>query len=316
MRRIIAIVLPLFILWPVWAQTYPEKPVRMVVPFPAGGPLDTVARVFSAKLAERFGQPFLVDNRSGAGGSLGMDFVAKASPDGYTVLWSLDSMLTVNPILYREFGEPLERLRMVTLLTESVATLVVHPSLNVQSSSEFVKLSRSRDLSYASAGVGSPGHRTMEYYMLVTGAHLTHVPYKGNAPAVQGLLAGQTHAFITPIAGVLPHIRAGRLRPLAVTSAKRNPTLSDVPTMVELGYPKFNVVAWYCVLVPAKTPQAIVDALDSELVRIMQLPDVRERLAKASLDPVWDSAKAALARAREERKMWAEVIEKTGMKME
>ena len=315
-RTSLLVVLALLVAWPAAAQSYPEKPVRMVVPFPAGGPLDLAARLFSPKLAERFGQPFLVDNRPGAAGNIGMGLVAAAAPDGYTLLWAIDAMLTVNPILYRKSGEPLERLRPVTMLAESVSTLAVHPSLEVRSPADFVRLSKSRDLSYGSAGAGSPGHRAMEYFKLLTGARLTHVPYKGNAPAVQSLVAGETHAFITPIAGVLQHIRAGRVRALAVTSAKRSPVLPDVPTMIELGHPKFKVVAWYAVLVPEKTPQALGDALDRELVRIIQLPDVRERLASVGIEPVWDSGRAVVERAREERALWAEVIEKSGMKIE
>ena len=286
----------------------------MLVPFPPGGPLDLVARIFAVKLGERFGQSFLVENPAGAGGSIGMDMVARAAPDGYMLLWALDSMLTVNPVLYKQFGEPLERLRPVTLLTESVTALVLHPSLNVRSPAELAKLSNARDLSYASAGVGSPGHRSMEYFMLATGAKMTHVPYKGNAPAIQSLVSGETQAFLTPIAGALPHVRAGRLRILVVTSEKRSPTVPDVPTMIEAGYPDFTVVAWYAVMAPAKTPQAVVDALDRELVRIMKMEDVRARLEKASLDPVFDTAASVIARSAQERKRWTQVIEKSGMK--
>ena len=301
---------------PAWPQAYPDKTVRMLVPFPPGGPLDLVARVFAMKLGERFGQSFLVDNAAGAGGSIGMDTVARAAPDGYMLLWALDSMLTVNPVLYKQFGEPLERLRPVTLLTESLTALVLHPSLNVRSPAELAKLSNTRDLSYASAGVGSPGHRSMEYFMLATGAKMTHVPYKGNAPAIQSLVSGETQVFMTPIAGALPHVRAGRLRVLAVTSAKRSADVPDVPTMIEAGYPDFTILAWYAVMAPAKTPQAVVDALDRELVRIMKMEDVQARLKKAGLDPVFDTAAAVTARAARERKLWTQVIEKSGMKAE
>jgi tripartite-type tricarboxylate transporter receptor subunit TctC len=301
---------------PVLAQKYPEKPVRMIVPFPAGGPLDVVARVFSIKLSEHSGNSFLVDNRPGAAGNIGMDMVAKAAPDGYTVLWAIDAMLTVNPILYKKMGDPLDVLRPVTMLAESVSTLAVHPSMDVRTPADFAALSKTRDLSYGSAGSGSPGHRSMELFKLLSGARLTHVPYKGNAPAVQSLVAGETQAFITPIAGVLQHVRAGKVRALAVTSARRSSVLPDVPTMIELGYPKFKVVAWYSVLVPQKTPQPIVDALDREIVRIIQLPDVRQKLAGVGVEPVWDSGKAVAPRAREERALWAEVIEKSGMKID
>lgn len=316
MRRAVTIVCALLLSWQAGAQAYPEKPVRMVVPFPAAGPLDVVARVFSIKLAEHFGQSFVVDNRPGAAGNIGMDMVGKSAPDGYTVLWAIDAMLTVNPILYKKMADPFDALRPVSMLAESVSTLAIHPSLDVRTPADFAALSRTRDLSYGSAGSGSPGHRAMEFFKLLTGARLTHVPYKGNAPAVQSLVAGETHAFITPIAGVLQHVRAGKLRALAVTSGKRSAVLPDVPTMTELGFPKFKVVAWYAVLVPQKTPQAIVDALEREIVRIIQLPDVREKLAGVGVEPVWDSGKAVIPRAKEERALWAEVIEKSGMKID
>jgi len=301
---------------PVLAQKYPDKPVRMVVPFPPGGPLDLVARVYSAKLGERFGQSFLVENRPGATGSIGMDMVAKSAPDGYTLLWMIDAMVTVNPMLYKQFGEPLERLRPVTLLTESVTALAINPSVNARTVPEFVKLSQASDYSYASAGSGSPGHRAMEYFKLATGAKLTHVPYNGNAPAIQSLIAGQTQAFMTPIAGALANVHAGKLRALAVASEKRAAELPDVPTMIESGYPDFRIASWFGVLVPASTPQSIVDVLDHEFVRIMGLEDVRSRLQKAGLEPVSDTASSMLARTRRERVVWGEVIQKTGMKIE
>jgi len=316
MKRLFSLLALLFFSLPAWSQAYPDRPVRMVVPFPPGGPLDLVARTFGAKLGEKFGQSFLVENKPGAGGSIGMDMVASSAPDGYTLMWSLDSMLSVNPILYKQFGEPLERLRPVTLLTESVTSLIVSPSIGVSSVAELVTLSKSRDLSYASAGVGSPGHRSMEYFMLATGAKMTHVPYKGNAPAIQSLSAGQTQVFMTPIAGALANVRAGKLRALAVTSEKRAPVLPEVPTMIESGYPDFIVAAWYAVMAPAKTPQAVVTTLDRELVRIMKLDEVRARLEKVGLDPVFDTAAAVIARSKRERKLWAEVIEKSGMKVE
>ena len=301
---------------PAWAQSYPDRPARMVVPVAAGGPLDVTARLFSTPMAEKLGQPFLVENRPGAGGSIGMDTVARAQPDGLTLLWALDSMLTVNPIVYPKFGETMERLRPIAIVAETTATLAVHPSLEVRTTAEFIKLAAAKDLSYGSAGLGSPGHRWMEFFKLLTGAKLTHIPYNGNAPAVQSLLAGETQAFITPIAGVLPHVRAGKLRALAVTSSKRTATLPDVPTMAELGYPRFVSVAWFAVFAPAKTPQPVVDVIERELQRVVQLPDVRERLTKSGADPAWEDAKTIVARAGIERKLWAEVIEKTGMKVE
>ena len=316
MRNVLPILALLLTALPAWAQSYPDKPVRMVVPFPPGGPLDVVARIFAAPMSQKFGQPVLVENRAGATGNIGMDAVARSQPDGYTLLWMLDSMLTVNPIVFPTFGEPMERLRPIRTVSETVATLVVNPATGVNSVADFVKLSKSKDLSYASAGPGSPGHRTMEFFMLLTGAKLTHVPYNGNAPAVQSVVAGETQAFVTPISGVLPQIRAGKLRSLMVSSTTRSPQLPDSPTMVELGYKRYVVATWFSLFAPAKTPQAVIDVLDREIVRVIQLPDVRERLQKLGADPISIDAKSIIARTAEERKLWTEVIEKTGMKVE
>ena len=211
---------------PARAQTYPDKPIRMVVPFPPGGPLDVVARVFAAPMAEKFGQSVFVENRAGASGNIGMDTVARAQPDGYTLLWMLDSMLTVNPIVYPTAGELLERLRPIAIVAENVSAVAVNPALGVKSVAEFIKLSHSKDLSYASAGPGSPGHRYMELLKMLTGAKATHVPYSGNAPGVQSLIAGETQAFVSPVAGVLQQIRAGKLMALAV---KRGVTPTVAP---------------------------------------------------------------------------------------
>lgn len=316
MRHVLPILTLLLTALPAWAQSYPDKPVRMVVPFPPGGPLDVVARIFAAPMSQKFSQPVLVENRAGATGNIGMDAVARSQPDGYTLLWMLDSMLTVNPIVFPTFGEPMERLRPIRTVSETVATLVVNPATGVSSVADFVKLSKSKDLSYASAGPGSPGHRTMEFFMLLTGAKLTHVPYNGNAPAVQSVVAGETQAFVTPISGVLQQIRAGKLRSLMVSSTTRSPQLPDSPTMVELGYKRYVVATWFSLFAPAKTPQTVIDVLDREIVRIIQLPDVRERLQKLGADPISSDAKSIIARTAEERKLWTEVIEKTGMKVE
>lgn len=301
---------------PAWAQGYPDRAVRMIVPLAAGGPLDATARLFSEKLAASLGQPFVVDNRVGAAGSIGTEIVAKSRPDGHTLLWALDSMITVNPILYANLSDPLESLAFVAQLLENPSILVVHPSLPVRTSAELVKLSKSGAISYASAGTGSPGHRYMEYYKLLSGARMTHIPYKGNAPAVVSIITGETQAFISAITGVLPHVANGRLRALATTSPKRSPVLPDVPTMRETGYTAFSAVTWFAVLVPAATPQSVVDTLGREFRRITQLPDIRDKLAQWGSAPAFDASKAVITRARNERKIWAEVVQKTGMKVD
>jgi tripartite-type tricarboxylate transporter receptor subunit TctC len=316
MNRCILLIAALGLALPAWSQRYPDRPVRMVVPLPAGGPLDVTARLFSEKLAAGLGQPFVIDNRAGAAGNIGMEMAAKAPPDGYTLLWVIDSILTVNPILYAGVRDPLESLAPVAVLLENPSTLVVHPSLPAKSSAELVKLSSGHTISYASAGPGSPGHRYMEFYKLLTGARMTHVPYKGNAPAVVSIITGETQAFISAITGVLPHVGAGRLRALAMTSPKRSPALPGVPTMTELGYPKLAAVSWFAVLVPAGTPQSVVDILGRELARIIQLPDIREKLAQQGSEPAFNTGKTMLVRARQERMLWTDIVQKTGMKID
>ncbi len=316
MTRFLPILASFMLAFPLWAQSYPDKPVRMVVPFPPGGPLDLVARVFATPMSEKLGQTFIVENRAGATGNIGMEAVSRAQPDGYTLVWVIDSMLTVNPTVFPAINEPLERLRPIGIVAENISTLAVNPSLGVKSVAEFIKVSNAKDLSYASAGAGSPGHRYMELFKMITGAKATHVPYGGNAAGVQSLVAGETQAFISPIAGVLQQVRAGKLLALAVSSAGRTASLPAVPTMAEAGYPKFTTVAWFGVYVPARIPQAVFNVLESEMQRVTQLPDVRERLIKAGSDAVWENQKSVIARVGAERKLWAEVIEKTGMKVE
>jgi tripartite-type tricarboxylate transporter receptor subunit TctC len=315
-NRCLLLVAALGLAVPAWSQRYPERPVRMVVPLPAGGPLDVTARLFSKELTASLGQTFVIENRAGAAGNIGMEVAAKAPPDGYTLLWIIDSILTVNPILYAGVRDPLESLAPVALLLENPSTLVVHPSLPARSSAELVKLSRAHAISYASAGAGSPGHRYMEFYKLLTGARMTHVPYKGNAPAVVSIITGETQAFISAITGVLPHVEAGRLRALAMTSPKRSPALPAVPTMSELGYPRLATVSWFAVLAPAATPQSVVDILGRELGRIIELPDIREKLAQQGSEPAFGTGKAVVDRARDERKLWADIVQRTGMKID
>lgn len=297
-----------------WAQGYPERTVHMIVPFPAGGPLDVVARMFGEKMSG-LGRPFIVENRPGAAGNLGLEVAAKAAPDGYTLLWALDAMLTVNTILYPKL-EPFRKLRPVAALVQSTSALVVPASLEARTVAEFIKLSHARNLHYASAGNGSPGHRFMEFFKLETGARAEHVPYKGNAPGVQSVVAGETQAFISPIAGVLSYVRSGKLRPLAVTSPQRSSLLPEVPTMVELGFPRVQAVNWYAVLVPRETPDPIVQALNRELGRIARLPEMQSGLARQGLEAYFDGPEAVVDRARTDGKLWAEVIRRSGMRVE
>ena len=227
----------------------------MVVPFSAGGPLDLVARTLSDKLSARLKQPFVIENRVGAGGNLGTEVVAKAPPDGYTLLMVLATTLTANPALYKKLPFDADKdLRPISLLTNSSQMMVVHPSVPVNSLAEFVALAKKEPLTYAHAGPGSGGHLTMEYFRTVAGFETVQVPYRGNAPLVIDLVAGQVKAGFVSTAGVIGHVRAGRLKGLAISSAKRSPLAPDVPTAAEAGYPDFKVDTYFAMLGPAGLP--------------------------------------------------------------
>jgi tripartite-type tricarboxylate transporter receptor subunit TctC len=220
------------------AQTYPSRAVKVVVPFAAGGPLDLVARTLSDKLSARLKQPFVIENRVGAGGNLGTEVVAKAPPDGHTLLMVLATTLTANPALYKKLPfDPDKDLRPISLLTNSSQMMVVHPSVPVNSLAQLVALAKKEPLTYAHAGPGSGGHLTMEYFRTVAGFETVQVPYRGNAPLVIDLVAGQVKAGFVSTAGVIGHVRAGRLKGLAISSAKRSPLAPEVPTAAEAGYP-------------------------------------------------------------------------------
>jgi tripartite-type tricarboxylate transporter receptor subunit TctC len=296
------------------AAAYPDKPVRMIVPFAAGGPLDLTARVFGEKLGASLGQNFLVDNRTGAAGNIGMDVVAKAPPDGYTLLWVLDSMVTVNPALYKGLKvDPQRDLAPIALISTNTSVLVVHTAVAAKDVAALVALARKQPLAYASAGSGSPGHRYMEFFKLLAGVPMTHVPYKGNQPASQSIAAGETQVFMAGSAGVLPHLRSGKVRALAALGPERLAELPDVPTMREAGYPRMVMESWFALYAPAATPPAILAQLHRECERIMTLPDVSARMVALTLKPIVAGPDMLRERARNEAQLWAEIVRETGM---
>lgn len=300
---------------PALAQTYPDKPVTIVVNFSAGGPLDGLARIIAEKSASDLKQPVLVENKPGAGGNIGAQAVAKAKPDGYTLLLSLDTLLTINPYLYKGLAfDPAKDFRPVALVGNFAQTLVVTPGLAAKNVGELVALAKSKNLTYASAGNGSPGHLIFEYLLQRTGAKMTHVPYKGAAPAVTDLLGGQVDAGFLVTAGVLPHVRSGKLRALAVSSNERLTVLPDVPTVAESGVKDFDVRFSFFLLAPAGTPDAIVKRWQGEVEEALKPAAVRDRLRAMDIQPVTGGEAAVKAWTEKEGARWSAVIKTAGIR--
>lgn len=291
-----------------WGQDYPNKVVTSIVPFPPGGPLDFVARLVSEKMAASLGQPIVIENRAGAFGNIGAQAAARAAPDGYTLLWVVDVTLTSNPSVYGKVGfDPARDFAPVALVTESGSALVVNPSVPANSVAELIALAKKEPLAYASGGNGSPGHLIGELFKLSTGASLTHVPFKGNAPAVQAMLAGHTQVFFSSIPGVASHVRAGKLKGLAVTSAERSPYLAELPTLVESGI-NIDTKSWFGLFAPAGTPKPIIERLYREAEAAVKHPEVREKLTKQGLDPVVAPPDVLAERIRGDTEKWARVV--------
>lgn len=299
------------------AQTYPAKSIRFVVPFAPGGGNDILGRVVAQKLNEGFGVPVVVDNRGGAGGTIGTDIVAKSPPDGYTMLINNVS-LAVNVTLYSRLPyDTLKDLEPVSLAGRQPNILVVHPSLPVKSVKELLALARAKPgaLTFASGGIGSSSHLSAELLKYMTKLDLVHVPYKGMGPALIDLVSGQTQLAMATMASALPHVRSNRMRPLAVSTAKRVAVLPDVPTMMEAGVKDFDYSTWYGVLVPAGTPQAIVSRLNAELVKALAARDVGERFAAQGVAPESTTPQAFKSFLNKEVQRWAPVIRASGMKV-
>ena len=273
---------------PAAAQSYPAKPIRFIVPYPPGGGTDVTARPIATRLAERWGQSVFVDNRSGGNGMIGAELVAKSSPDGYTVLVSASSEMSMNVALFSKMPyDPVKSFAPVTLVSVSPPLLLVHPSLPVKSTKELLALARARpgQLSYASVGIGSPQHFAGELLNLEAKIRMIHIPYKGAAPALIDLLGGHVPVGMIAVVVAIPHIKTGRLRPLAVTTLQRSPSLPDVPAIAET-VPRFDIGQWFAVWVPAGTPADIVRKLNAEIVAIVQAPDYRAMMLEVATEVV------------------------------
>ena len=297
------------------AQEYPARPVRFVIAFSPGGPSDILTRLIGSKLSESFGQPFIFDNRPGAGGNVAGEIVARAPPDGYTLLMGNNSILATNASLYKNMTfDPVKDLAPVVLIASQPNILVVHPSLPVKSVKELVALAKSRpgQLNYASSGSGAAAHLAAELFKSMTGVSMVHIPYKGAGPALVDMLGGQCQVMFATALSVQPHLQSGRLRPLALTTAKRSRTFPELPTVAEAGVPGFEASTWHGVVAPAGTPAAVIGKLNAEINKILQQPDVSDRLTKQGAEIVGGSAQEFAAYIKSEIPKWTKVVKESG----
>jgi len=301
------------------AQSFPTKPVRMIVAFPPGGATDIVARIVSQKLSEMWGQQVLVDNRGGAAGTIGTDLMAKSPPDGYNLFMATMGNLTANTVLYHNLPFDVERdLAPVTLVVKVHFVMVAYPSFPPKNVQELIALAKAKpgEINYASSGAGGAPHLGGELFKSMAGVDLTHVPYKGSGPSFADLLGGQVSLTIDSLAQALPYIKSGRLRALAVTGSRRAPMLPDVPTVAESGVPGYELTNWFGLVTRAGTPREIINRVNANVVKVLQMPDVRERLLGMALDPVGDTPEQFGAYIKSETAKWAKLIKEAGITAE
>ena len=300
------------------ASDFPNKAIRLVVPFPPGGATDAAARLVAGKMSEQWGQPVLVDNRAGAGGNVGSDLVAKSPADGYTLVMGVTGSHAINTSLYSKMPyDPQVDFVAISQVAVVPNVLVVHPSVPAKNLAELMALARKEPgaLNYASLGNGTAAHLGMEILKAAAGVDITHVPYRGSAPAVSDLLAGQVQMMVDGLPSSLPHIQAGKLRAIALTSLHRAPALPDLPTIAET-YPGFYADAWSGLFAPKGTPQPVVDKLSAEVQRILKLPDVREKLVALGAEPVGSTQAEFTAHVKREIDKWAKVVKTSGAKVD
>ena len=297
------------------AQTYPSRPVKIVVPFPAGGSNDIVARVLAQKLTERNGQSFFVENRGGAGGNIGAEAVASSEPDGYTLLLTAPPPLTINAALYKDMRyDPSGAFAPVALIASVPIVLVVHPSLGINSVQELIARAKAKPgtVFFGSSGNGSTNHLAGELLKSMTGIDIVHVPYKGAAPAMNDLVAGHIPMMFDNIPAVLPQVQAKTIKAIAVAGAKRASALPDVPTVAESGVPGFEASAWFGLVAPAKTPAPALAKLESEVDAILKMPDVQKRFTELGAEPANISGAAFGQFLAEETAKWTKIIQSSG----
>ena len=297
---------------------YPTRPVRLLVPFAPGGGTDTLARIITPKLHDELGQQWVVDNRGGAGGNLAAEIVAKAAPDGHTVFLGFNTVLTVNPWLYKLSFDMERDLAPVALVATAQYILVVHPSVPATTLSDFIAYARQKPgaLNYSSGGVGTPLHLSGELLSKRAGIKMIHIPYKGGGPAAAALLAGEVQVLFGSVAASMPHVKSGRLKALATTGIRRSRVVPDLPTIAESGFPGFDVGSWYGFLVPSRTQPFIIDRIRSAALKAVALADVQQVMASQGLEVETGTPQDLAARIKRESEMWAGVIKDAGIKGE
>lgn len=301
------------------AQSYPAKPIRFVVPFPVGGIADVFARVIGQKFNDAWGQPVVVENRTGAGGNIAAELVAKSPPDGYTLVMGSIGTHSVNVSLFRKLPyNPVRDFAPVALVMEADGLLVVHPSVPVKTVKELIALARARpgQLTYASAGNGTASHLAGELFKMMAKVDMVHVPYKGNVPAITDLLGGQTSLLFATMPTVLPQVQAGRLRALAVTGPVRSPAAPELPSIAEAALPGYEVTNWIGIFAPAATPRDIVSKLNGETIRIMRAPEIQSRLLNEGAKSAAKTPEEFGAYVRAEIAKWAKVIQQAGIRVD
>jgi tripartite-type tricarboxylate transporter receptor subunit TctC len=302
-----------------FGQAYPSKPIHFIVPYPAGGPLDTVARLLGQKVSESVHQPVVVENKPGAGGNIGADSVAKAAPDGYTILMGAVATHAINPTLYRNIPyDPVKDFAPVTEVAWTPNVLVVNPSLPVSNVNEFIAYAKAHpgELNFGSGSTGSAGHLAGELFKTMAGVKMVHVPYKGAGPAMQDLIGGQIQLMFDNLASSLGQIRAGKVRALAVTTAKRSTLAPELPTIAESGLPGFDISTWFGIFAPGGTPQPVVQRLHDAFVDALHAPDVQATMKKMGAEPVGNSPGEFAAFIRSEAEKYAKVIRASGAKVD
>jgi len=302
------------------AGDYPEKPIRFIVPYAAGGTTDLLSRAIAQKLSEALGQGVVPDNRPGAGGNVGAEIAAKSPPDGYTMLMAPVSPMAINVTLYgsKMAFNPEKDVAPVTLVAKVPLVVVVNPSVPAKTLLELIALAKSKpgQLNYGSAGNGSSNHLVGEMLKTAAGINMVHIPYRGGGPGMMALVAGQIDVLIGQVPTVTPMVNAGRLRALAVSGAQRSPALPDVPTMAEAGLPGFDATAWYSIVVPAGTPKPVISRLNAELVKILKSPDIRARLVSEGADVETSTPEELGAFVHAEIQKWSKAVRESGTKID
>ncbi|MEF7612570.1 tripartite tricarboxylate transporter substrate binding protein [Aquincola sp. MAHUQ-54] len=302
----------------VWAQAYPTQAVKIVVPYPPGGPTDIVARVVAQQLGEQLGQTVIVDNKPGAGGNLGAEAVARAAPDGYTLLVATTAH-AINMSLFKNLNYDVQRdFAPVSLLTQGPLVLVTTPSFPAKNVAEVIALAKAKpgELNYASSGNGQSTHLAAELFATSAGVKLTHVPYKGSAPALTDVIAGQVPMFFDTMLSSMPFVKSGKLKALAVTSPSRSPAAPDIPTVAESGLPGYEVFAWNGLLAPAGTPPAVLSKLSAEMKKVLENPAVKDKFAAQGFAAAWTSPKQSADYVRAEVEKWRQAVAQSGAKVE